>query len=166
MEKGTNPSLFHFDLLGGGCILMCLHVGLAGLLNGLLPTEWVLSQTPSTRTRRMACGVYKAKDSGAYISFGGGVKFILHITEWMCMNCAHAPDGAWCRWVSECDCDCTHGMSMHVCSALDHTCKFAHVRWRAVLDVIIHVGDTSQDVRFVVRCMLSRRHNLSTIIIV
>ena len=40
---------------------------------------------------------YIAKDSGAYIRFGGGVIIILHKAEKMCMSCAHAPEGAWSR---------------------------------------------------------------------
>ena len=51
--------------------------------------------------------------------------------------------------MKKCDCDCTHGMGMHVRRAFYNTCDFAHVGWRAVLDVITRVGDT---------CLLTRYH--------
>ena len=70
------------------------------------------------------------------------VRIDLHIKEWIRVSCTHAPNGAWCRWVRECDCDCTHSMVMHVCSVLDHTCGFAHARRSVVLDMITRVGDT------------------------
>ena len=76
-EGGADHSLFHYDLLGGGCILICIHVGLRrhALLHDCF------AQGPSAVTRRVARGVHKAKDSGAYISFGGESDIILHMAE-------------------------------------------------------------------------------------
>ena len=54
----------------------------------------------------------------------------------MCVSCACAVDGVWCRLWGKTHRDRTHGMGMYVCSALYHTCRFARLRWRAVLDVI------------------------------
>ena len=49
---------------------MCIHVSLGG--QALLSN--VFAQTLSTDTHHVARGIYKAKDLGAYNSFGGGVR--------------------------------------------------------------------------------------------
>ena len=73
-------------------------------------------------TRIAARGAsYKAKDSGAYIAFGKGVIIILLMAVYMWMSCAHGVI------VRKMYCDCTHGMDMHVCSALVHTCGITRV---------------------------------------
>ena len=51
-------------------MLMCIHLGQSG--QALLHDFFALA--PSVVTRRMARGFHKAKDLGAYIGFGGGVK--------------------------------------------------------------------------------------------
>lgn len=84
MEWGANPSLFHFDLLGCGCILMCLNVGLGG--HALL--HEVFAPTPSMHSRRGARGVYKVEDSATYISSGGYMAVYVFVSR------AQASDGA------------------------------------------------------------------------
>ena len=76
MGWGASYSSFHCDQLGDGYALMCIHVGLGG--QALLHDIYVHTETV---TRRVARGVYKAKDSGTYISFGGVVIIILHMAE-------------------------------------------------------------------------------------
>ena len=122
---------------------MCIHFGLGGLVT----SQQGYVQTPSTQTRRVARGIFKAKDQGAFISVVGRVRINLHVMEQICVSCTYAPDGAWCRLLSECDRHCTHGMGMHVCSVLQHTCGFARVMWSAVLDVLTRVGYTCRCAR-------------------
>lgn len=57
------------------------------------------------------------------------------------MSSAQRPDGACCRWGSECACSCTNGTVMHACSALYHTCGFVRVRRSATSDVFTRVGE-------------------------
>ena len=56
---------------------MCLHVGLGG--QALLHA--VFAQVLSEVIRRVARGIYRAKESGACNSSGGGVRIILHMAE-------------------------------------------------------------------------------------
>lgn len=59
MKLGADPSLFHYNLLRGGYILMCEHVGLGG---HALFTK-VAGQTPSTLTRRKSRGAWRAEST-------------------------------------------------------------------------------------------------------
>ena len=56
---------------------MCKHVGLGG--QALL--HEIFAQAPSLVHIAWHVEIHLAKDSGSYFSFGGGVRFILHMAR-------------------------------------------------------------------------------------
>ena len=71
------PYLFHYEEGGGGNIFMCLSVG----LGGQTVLHAVFAPVPFAVTCRVARRVYRVQDSGAYISFGGGIRILLRSKE-------------------------------------------------------------------------------------
>ena len=66
---------FHCDELGGGCILLCVHVGLGA--QALLPD--VFAPAPLVVAWRVEC--IELKTRKLIIALGGGVQIIVHMAE-------------------------------------------------------------------------------------